>query len=261
MWLIVFSLLMGFPVAGIEILYTGSAPSEVFYSDHLDNIYFIDNNKLIKIEVPTGETLEYGSLSAGDITSADVSNPFQILLFYRDFNQILFLDNKLTKLRSEINLSDMSIEQAGLVCSSVKGGIWVFCERSNRLVFFDQQFRNSHQSMILSSITGSNIKPVYMTESNDKLYLNVPGTGIIVFDRFAAYNKIIPYSGPGKFQVMGRKIIYFLDGKLMGLDIEKNEIQNLLLPSHLKIDNAQLQPKRLYLLSGNCIKLFRVNPE
>ncbi len=259
MWLIVFSLFLTSPAGGFELIFKGLAPSDEFYSDHLDNIYFLDDHKLIKIATTSGAILEYGSLSIGEISSADVSNPFQILLFYRDFNQILFLDNKLSRLRSEINLSDLDIEQAILACSSGRGGFWVFSDRGNHLVFFDQQFRNSHQSMIISSITGSNIKPVYMTEAQNQLYLHIPGEGILVFDQFASYKKTIPYYGPDRFQVMNGKIIYFQDGKLLSLDISNNEIIDIVIPLQVKIDGAYLQPKKLCLLEGDVIKLFRIN--
>lgn len=241
---------------GFEIIYRGHALSGEFRTDHLENIYYIDNHKIVKVETGTGNTMEYGSLSDGDITDADVSNPLQIILFYRDFNRIVLLDNKLARLRSAISATELGIEQALLVCSSGRGGFWVFSDRSNRLVYFDRQLRNSHQGMIISSITGTNIKPVFMTKAGNLLYLHVPGEGILLFDRFAAYLETIPYSGPDRFQVLDGKIVYFMDGELLSLDIESLDIESIALPAEKKIDNAQLQPKRLFLLSDKEISLF-----
>jgi len=241
---------------GYDILYTGSAPSGQFYTDHLDNIYFIEGRKIIKIAVATSEILEYGSFSEGSIASADVSNPFQIMIFYRDFNRIAFLDNKLSLMRSAINLSDLGIEQAVLVCSSGRGGIWVFSDRDNRLIYFDQQLRSTHRSMIISSITGTSGKPVYMTEAQNQLFLYIPRKGIMVFDRFASYLTTIPYTGPERFQVIGSRIIYFSDGELLSLDIESREITGVVLPELLRIDNVSVQPERLFLLSENKIIVY-----
>ena len=240
------------------MIYSSSAPSGELYTDHLENIYFIDSHKLIKIETRTGNMLEYGSLPAGAISSADVSNPFQIMIFYRDFNQVVFLDNKLALLPSPISFSDLGIEQVILACTSGSGGFWVFSDLNNQLVYFDQQLRNSHQGMIISSITRSNKKPVYMIEAQNQLYLHVPGEGILVFDRFASYLKTIPYSGPERFQVLDGRIIYFLDGELLSLNLETGLTRSYLLPSGEEIDDAHLQHKRLYLLSGERISLFRI---
>ncbi len=245
------------PTGGIELIYTGVAPSDRFYTDHLGNIYFIDRHKIIKVEAEPYRILEYGSFAAGPVTSADVSNPLQIMLFYRDFNRVIFLDNKLSRLRAPVNLSDLGIEQAVLVCSSGRGGLWVFSDRDNRLIYFDDQLRLTHQSMILGSIAGSLGKPVFMTESQNQLYLHIPRKGILVFDRFASYLKTIPYSGPEQFQVMGGEIIYFSDGELHSLDIDSGEEEILELPD-IKTNYAMLQPKHLFLLSGKKFVVYRI---
>jgi hypothetical protein len=253
LWLIIllFSL-TGFP-GKFELIYSGEAPSRDFYTDHLENIYFTADHKLIKIETATGRRLEYGSVSAGSISSADVSNPLQILIFYRDFNRIHFLNNRLSPLRSEINMSDLGINKAILTSSSGKGGFWVFSDHDNQLIYFDQQLQKSHSSMIISSVTGSNIQPVFMTESQNLLYLHLPGHGILVFDRYASYLKTIDYSGPSMFRVIGGNIIYFEKGLLKNLDIETGAIKNISLPTEVLPDNADFQPERIYIQSGSMI--------
>ncbi|MGF1584699.1 MAG: hypothetical protein ACFCUM_05225 [Bacteroidales bacterium] len=240
-----------------KIIYSGAAPAETLYTDQLENAYFVDGHKLIKISVSTGERIEYGSLSAGRISSADVSNPFQLLIFYRDFNQVVFLNNKLSTIQPPVNLSEVDIEQAALVCSSGRGGFWVYNDLGNRLVYFDRQLRNTNQSMVITSITGSGQIPVFMSEVHSHVYLNISGYGILVFDRFASLIKTIPYSGPDRFQVIGGKIVYFLNGELYSLDTETHEIMKHDLPPGIKADNAQLQSKGIFILSDGTLNYFR----
>lgn len=240
------------------IIYEGRAYSDRFYSDHLGSLYFIDNHKIIKVETPTDEIFEYGSLSEGSITSADFSNPLQILVFYREFNKVAFLDNKLAALRSQIKLSDIGIDQASLVCSSGRGGIWVFEDREERLIYFDRQLRLSHQGNILSTVTGPGLKPVYMVENQNNLFMNIPGHGIAVFDRFASYHKTIPYKGPEVFRVSGDRIIYFSQGKLVSIDVETGEEGSLPLPAGVEIKDADISRNNLILLTGNGIRIYRV---
>jgi hypothetical protein len=235
-----------------ELIYSLPAPSADFYTDHIDNIYFIDEHKVIKID-QSGRSFEYGSLSSGSVSSVDVSNPFQILVFYRDFNRILFLDNRLSALRSEINISQLGIDRAILASSSGMGGFWLFSDQDNRLVYFDQQLQMSHGSMMLSSITGTNVKPVYMTESRNHIYLHVPGEGILMFDRYASYIRTISYSGPERFRVTGGKIIYFERGKLLTKDITSGDIASISMPAGLIPDNADIRPERIYILAGRMI--------
>lgn len=238
------------------VKYAGQAPSRHYYTDHLENIYFIDGYKLLKIDTATGEVMEFGSYSAGEISLADVSNPFQIMVFYRDFNRVVFLDNKLSRLRSEISLSELGVEQAVLACTSGRGGMWIFSDRDSRIIYFDQQLRNTHQSMIIGAVAGVTGKPVSMTEAQNRLYLYIPRKGILVFDRFASYITTVPYSGPERFRVTGSDILYFADGKLISMDIESGEETRLDLPSDVEIDDATLHPGYLFLLSGNRFMLY-----
>jgi hypothetical protein len=257
-WLAVILTGLTVPADRYGLVYKGIAPSQKFYPDHIENIYFIDDHRIIKLESNTGNRLEYGSLSAGTITWADVSNPFQILVFYRDFNRILFLNNRLAPLRREINMSNLGIDKAILVCSSGQGGVWVFSEQDNRVVYFDQQLQRSHQSMNINSIVGTGLQPDYMIEFQNRLYLHVPFEGILVFDRLATYLKTIPYAGPSRFRVMDSQIIYFDQGNLISLDFEGAVIRNLYLPADIRVDYADIQPERLYVLSGSLIYSYRV---
>ncbi len=246
------------PDPEIELIVSYTAPSSHFYTDHLENIYFIDGHRIIRINAATGRRVEYSSLPSGPVTSADVSNPLQLLLFYRDFNLALFLDNNLSPLRSALNFSDLGIEQAVLACASGRGGLWVFSDREHRLVYFDQQLRDTHRSIIISHITGGSEKPVYMTESQNCLFLHIPRKGILVFDRYASYLRTVPYSGPDRFQVAGNRIIWFDEGRLAVMDIETGEKGKLELPGEIVADDARLQPDRLYILSGKRIHVYRI---
>jgi hypothetical protein len=239
-----------------DIIYSGVVPSDHFYTDHLDNIYFIDGHNFIKVETLTGERYEYGSPSAGAITAADVTNPLQIMIFYRDFNRVVFLGNKLSPLQPALELSQLGIEQAVLACTSGRGGFWVFSDRYNSLIYFDGQLRKTNQSKVIGSISGTASKPVFMTEARNQLFLHVPLTGIMVFDRFASHVKTIPYAGPDRFQVLGGTIVYFSGDELVGMDIETLEIKRHQLPALDTIDNIMVQHKRLAVLSGRRILLF-----
>jgi hypothetical protein len=250
-------LMMNFILTGLpgrfELIYSGEAPSNEFYTDHLENIYFVDDHNIIKIQAPTGRRLEYGSISGGTITFADVTNPLQIMIFYGDFNRIQFLDNRLSPLRSEINMSDLNIDKTILACSSGKGGFWVFSDYDDQLVYFDPLLRRSHHSMILRSITGTNIRPVFMTEFQNLLYMHVPGHGILVFDRFASYLRTVSYNGPSNFRIRGGNIIYFDRGELSAMNIDTGETRLISMPPDLHPDSADLQAERIYILSGGRI--------
>jgi hypothetical protein len=61
-WLAVILTSLTVPADRFGLVYKGNAPSEKFYPDHIENIYFIDDHRIIKLETNTGNTLEYGSV-------------------------------------------------------------------------------------------------------------------------------------------------------------------------------------------------------
>ena len=65
--------------------------------DNFENSYYLNNNELIKTE--KGIVLyTYSNIQLGKITSINTFNPLKINLFYKDFNTVVILDNRLTEI-------------------------------------------------------------------------------------------------------------------------------------------------------------------
>jgi len=81
--------------------------------------------------------IEYQSLSLGNVYKADIQNPLQIVLFYRQFNTVVLLDNQLNETR-RINFSDMPdpliTEAVGLASQN---RLWIFDANTQQLGLYD----------------------------------------------------------------------------------------------------------------------------
>jgi hypothetical protein len=81
----------------VSIIDTIKAPAgSIISSDNLENLYIITpTNDIIKYN-KNGIKLATANFKVlGNISSIDASNPFEIYVFYRDQNKIIFLDNML----------------------------------------------------------------------------------------------------------------------------------------------------------------------
>jgi len=67
-------------------------------SDHLSNCYIISSDKLYKYDPNNQTKFLYSDMSLGEISSVDASDPYKILLFYKELSEIIFLDNTLSAL-------------------------------------------------------------------------------------------------------------------------------------------------------------------
>ncbi len=99
------------------------------------------------------------------------------------------MDNYLSEIRSPIWLDDLGVDQAQLVCSSNQGGFWIFNGLNNQLQYFNVNLQFVHESMTLNSLTGPDINLYICLKKAAMFILNVPESGILVFDRSAITQK------------------------------------------------------------------------
>jgi hypothetical protein len=231
---------------------------ERHFSDPIGNIYIIKNNHLVKFALDDTRTAEYTNLYLGNIHSIDVSDPLRILLYYKDHNQVVWVDNFLSEIRSPIWLDELGVDQAQLVCSSNQGGFWIFNGLNNQLQYFDVNLQFVHESITLNSLTGPDIQPTYMLEKSRKVYLNVPGFGILVFDLFGNYSKTIPLEIPCEFQVTDQNLYYFKEGELFSFDLQTNSSGKLPLPEEDGFIKVEMQPDFLYLFSPQGYSVYKI---
>ena len=228
------------------------------FSDPLGNVYVIHNNRLVKFTRDYARAAEYTNLFLGNIHSIDVSDPLRILLYYKDHNQVVWVDNFLSEIRGPVWLDELGIDQARLVCSSNQGGFWVFNGLNNQLQYFDVNLQLVHESITLNSLTGPDIMPTFMLEKSRKVYLNVPGFGIMVFDHFGNYSKSIPIEIPGEFQVTDQNLYYFWVGDLRSVDLDTYHSEKLQLPGNKGVIKVEMQPDFMYLFRQNSYSIYRI---
>jgi hypothetical protein len=185
-----------------------------FSADNLGNMYLLKGEELIKY-LPGGKFVaRYSNLKLGDITSIDVTNPLKIILYYRDFQQVVFLDNQLSANSSPLSLEKLGYEQAELVCAGSNNGFWIYNKQNNELVRFNENSKPVISTGNLKPVLNADLVPDFMLEHNGYLFLNSPETGIYVFDIFGAFSKVISLKGLNSFDV-GEDVIYYQRDNLL----------------------------------------------
>jgi hypothetical protein len=97
-----------------------------------------------------------------------------------------------------------------------------------------------------------------MLEKSRKVYLNVPGFGILVFDRFGNYSKTIPLEIPGEFQVTDQHLYYFKEGELWSFDLQSNSPGRLELPDENGFIKVEMQHCFLYLFRPQGYSVYKI---
>ena len=113
-----------------------SLKCDQFYGvDDFENLYFSTDNIIYKES--NENRLEFYDIQLGDIASVDIINPLKILVFYRDTQTIVFLDNRLNE-QLRINFNDLKpqrfIEHARL---AGERRLWLYNVDMSRLELYD----------------------------------------------------------------------------------------------------------------------------
>jgi hypothetical protein len=105
--------------------------------DQLDSYYFTKNNVLYK---QVGEqVINYMNVGLGKLKKVDIINPLKIVLFYEDFNSVVFLDNQLNE-KQKINFSDLNTPIiAHAVGMAAKNSIWYFDLNNQKIGLYDYE--------------------------------------------------------------------------------------------------------------------------
>lgn len=167
----------------------------LFDTDPLGNVYVLSQTNQLNKYDSTGKWLATLNYSYnGSISSIDVSNPIEIIVFYKELNTLLFLDDNLV-FRGELNLANAGIIQAQAVSRSYDNACWIFDAGDFQL----KKIRKNGETLIQSGslpmiITNFNSDIRKMAENASFVFL-MKEKGIYVFDIFGNYNKTISYSG------------------------------------------------------------------
>lgn len=122
--------------------------------DVLGASYVIFNNVLIKKN--STETLSYENIALGEISSVDIINSQEIVLFYHDFNTAIILDNQLNLIQTVPFQNTVLFVKKGIANT-----LWIFNTDENKLELYDYK----SQKITLYSQVITNFEPQQMESS------------------------------------------------------------------------------------------------
>ncbi|TND07892.1 MAG: hypothetical protein FD123_2882 [Bacteroidetes bacterium] len=233
------------PLAGVQ-----------FTTDPMGNLYVMKNERIDKYDRDGNLQRSFSDKTAGEISSVDATNLLRIVLFYRNFSQVAFLDNTMSLNGSPVRLQDLGFAQATLVCNSYDNALWLYDQQNFELVRLQNNLQVSHRTGNLAQQLNVELQPAFLLESGNRLFLNNPSTGILVFDVFGTYYKTIPVKGLKNFQVNGDVIFYFANGGLNSYHLGTQEEGKLALADST-LRAVRMEKERLYFQRDSTIEIYQ----
>ena len=171
-----------------------------------------DVEELIKYDANGIKLFTYFDRTFGKISYIDVTNPFQIAVFYEDFQTVVWLDRTLNPM-SSVSLSNFGFFQINVFGVSSDSHLWIYDNAT-----FQIKKINAQGEIMIESVELNNqfptLNPITIVEKNNRIYLNNPETGILIFDNFGQFIQLLPITNLTSFQIINNQLFYQKDNQL-----------------------------------------------
>lgn len=156
------------------------------------NFYYWNSHSVEK-KSPSRESLfSWQNPTGGVISWVDPADPFRILCFSRETNEIIWLDNKLVPIGQPIALDRLNILRINGICSSRDGGIWLVNPGANKLLKLSNRLEVQLEVPMRLPPELNPESWLPMLEWKQMLYLIFPDNKILVTDLYGQTLKQIP---------------------------------------------------------------------
>ncbi|MDD2633973.1 MAG: hypothetical protein PHW82_00570 [Bacteroidales bacterium] len=233
-----------------------SVDAQLFNLDKLGNFYFVKQNVLTKTDKDLKALYTWDTYYYGDISFVDVSDPLRILIYYADFNTLLFLDKYLTELRDPVSLDDINIYNSGAIAVAQQGGFWVYNYQNSHIVRVDQNLKIAQNGVNLyAQIKDGEIRELLV--STDYIVLKTDGGNIIVLDKFANFYLKLMAKDDTPICLDNDKLFYIEDKELVIYDLTRKKQSFIKMPVGPVLD-IDASGENFYVLAEKSLITFEI---
>ncbi len=242
---------------GFRLLWKLPLEARFFTTDKLQQVYVVTpTNEVIKYSPDGNELFRYNNNTLGRLGHIDATNPFNLLLYYPDFQVAITLDRTMNPI-SELNLWNLGVGNVQTVGMARDNNLWVYDNAAFQLLRFDKEGNELARSDNLNLLLGVSPEPETLLSRNNLVYANDPDLGILLFDDFAQYVRTLPLSGLRDVQIFEYRLVGSQDGALLLFDLETLTEQRLAPPgAEAGVLQMEMQKDRLYVLGGEGLSVF-----
>jgi hypothetical protein len=228
-WLVI---LLGSTIVGSQnLVLTDSiiTKANLIQTDNIGRLFYTKaGNELLVYDLENKKTTyTFSDKRLGNISSIDVSNPLNTLIYSNQYQQITLLDRTLNPI-AKYNLLDYDINQSTAVCMGVDNSLWIFDASDFKLKKFSYDNKNLISNGFLPLILEYGDIPNQVIFSENAFYINIPNKYIIKLDLFGTLDKKINIQS---------EYIHIYEGKIIYQSNDK-----WVLYDPLKLDSFPLFP-------------------
>jgi hypothetical protein len=232
----------------ISFIEKNDLDADVFVGiDNYNSFYFIKEQVLYKKDEQS--IYNFNDIQLGEISSVDIINPLNVLVFYPDLNTAVLLDNHLNEIE-RINFNTIAefinVSQTSM---AGKNQFWVFNIDSQQLELFD--YRSQRKVVVSQPMEGeilsqaSNFNFCFLLTKDQLRSYNIYGSLISEYT-IEDYEKVVQYDND-VIVVKENELFYIPETSLLAKKIFSPDF---------KIKDLQLTQDFLYIYDGKQVHTF-----
>jgi len=241
--------LLGQEGVTVQLIDSVSLNADVFIgTDDFENYYYTRENTLYK-KTPK-HTYSYTNTQLGIIASVDITNPLKILVFYRDFNTIILLDNRLNELTDRINLSEAWYgKNATFASISSNNNLWLYSLDDNVLTLWNYENKDAIFESQPLQFYQDDFEGLFQISNYEKCWL-ASKNGILEFNQYGSFINATDLSKISGIQSYDDQLLIVSETEIYFYESDKKEILKNVDLNHLSTN---------FFVNKNTLNFFRSN--
>lgn len=225
----------------------------IFGIDNFGTLYYTtENNSFHKKTKDT--IITYANFQLGEITSANTFNPLKINVFYKDFNTVVILDNRLAEMsKIDFNTSH-PYRNVSFVSSGYDNSLWLFNQDFQYLELYDYKTKKVKLKTVPVQSEVLDLKSDY-----NYCYL-LTKNYLYVYNYVGSVIQKIENTGYGSLAFSKAHLILNKNGTLFILEKNGSEIQPIALPKML-INQFLVTNETVYIYDEKLLRHYQLKIE
>jgi len=250
----IFSLSISYSQVSIEK--TLKISVDEIFADDFDNFYTISNNILTKYNYKGKKVASFSSEIGSEITYIDVKNPQKILVFFRNENEFILLDNKLSKISEEISLNDFDIFGDALIKNATIGGYWIYDTSKKQVLKINSNFKLEYKKDIKV-----NSKIISISDNSENIFLLKNSGDLMAYNFNTGNQKELPvYKLCKNFKIIEDNIACY-SGNLHSIWLQNymtGKKSKIKLPIKTEIIRASIGKNKIFSFNKNKVYISKI---
>lgn len=223
--------------------------SEIVGFDNFGTQYYIDSNIFYKKTTET--TINYSNVQLGTIATINTYNPLKIVLFYKNFNTAIILDNRLAEVFKIDFNTVLPYKNISHVSVGNDNTLWVFNQDIQQLELYD------YKSKQVRATTLPVTSDVLDLKSNYNYCWLLTENYIYKYNYFSSMLYKIPNNGYSALIEKNDNVILKKDDNLFFLN-DKTEIITPIITPKLLIKQFLVTAETLYIYDSKTLHEFQL---